>query len=115
MHAHGGQESTLLALNNVFYHWGSLIVPPGNTDPVLSAAGGNPYGASYPSGVDDASVSAEALAATHYQGYRLAQHAGLLVAGPAGSADGRDGRAGSADRPALAPYDPQAHYATDRS
>ena len=26
--AHGGQESTLLALNNVSYHWGCLIVPP---------------------------------------------------------------------------------------
>jgi NAD(P)H dehydrogenase (quinone) len=41
---HGGQESTLLALNNTFYHWGSLIVPPGYTNPVLYEAGGNPYG-----------------------------------------------------------------------
>lgn len=24
---HGGQESTILSLNNVFYHWGALIVP----------------------------------------------------------------------------------------
>lgn len=29
--AHGGQESTLLALGNTFYHWGGIIVPPGYT------------------------------------------------------------------------------------
>ena len=79
---HGGQESTLLALNNIFYHWGSVIVPPGYTHPVQYAAGGNPYGTSYPSGLDgDPSVTAEALTAAHYQGYRLAQYANLLVAG----------------------------------
>jgi NAD(P)H dehydrogenase (quinone) len=26
---HGGNEATILSLGNVFYHWGSLIVPPG--------------------------------------------------------------------------------------
>ena len=31
---HGGQESTLLALYNSFYHWGTFIVPPGYTDPI---------------------------------------------------------------------------------
>ena len=78
---HGGQESTLLSLNNIFYHWGSVIVPPGYTNPVEYAAGGNPYGTSYPSGLDgDPSVTAEALTAAHYQGYRLAQFASLLVA-----------------------------------
>lgn len=78
---HGGQESTLLALNNIFYHWGSVIVPPGYTNPAQYAAGGNPYGTSYPSGLDgDPSVTAEALTAAHYQGYRLAQYASLLVA-----------------------------------
>ena len=79
---HGGQESTILALNNVFYHWGCLIVPPGYTHAVLYPAGGNPYGASYPSGVQgDPSVSAEALTAAHYQGHRLAQYAARLVGG----------------------------------
>src|SRR6516165_4123975 len=29
--AHGGQESTILALNNTFYHWGSIVVPLGYT------------------------------------------------------------------------------------
>ena len=47
--AHGGQESTLLALYNVIYHWGGIIVPPGYTD-VLKFADGNPYGVSHVTG-----------------------------------------------------------------
>jgi NAD(P)H dehydrogenase (quinone) len=79
---HGGQESTLLALNNIFYHWGSLIVPPGYTHQVQYEAGGNPYGTSYESGLEgDLSVSGEALTAAHYQGFRLAQYARRLVSG----------------------------------
>jgi NAD(P)H dehydrogenase (quinone) len=105
---HGGQESTLLALNNIFYHWGSLIVPPGYTHEVLYAAGGNPYGTSYPSGIDgDRAVSAEALTAAHYQGYRLAGYARRLVASGAGPGGRRDGS--SPDPLALDPYDPP-HY-----
>ena len=95
--AHGGQESTLLALNNVFYHWGSVVVPPGYTHPVLYAAGGNPYGTSYASGSDDGSVTREALTAAHYQGHRLAQYASRLVT--------------RGDPLALAPYDPPSRYA----
>jgi NAD(P)H dehydrogenase (quinone) len=98
---HGGQESTLLALNNIFYHWGCLIVPPGYTHSVVDAAGGNPYGASFSAGADTA-VSAEALTAAHYQGHRLAQYAARLV-------PRRGGPARRHDRPsplALDPYDP---------
>ena len=47
---HGGQESTILALNNTFYHWGMVIVPLGYTVHEVFAAGGNPYGASFTSG-----------------------------------------------------------------
>jgi NAD(P)H dehydrogenase (quinone) len=112
INAHAGQESTLLAINNVFYHWGCLIVPPGFTHPVVTAAGGNPYGTSYVSQPGDDSVSGEALLAAHYQGYRLAQYARRLVAGPAGPSDGREG---TADPLAAAPYDPPTHYATDSS
>jgi NAD(P)H dehydrogenase (quinone) len=75
--AHGGQESTLLSLNNVFYHWGSVIVPPGYTHARVSASGGNPYGASWTSG-GDSGPDAAALEAAEYQGYRLAQVAGAL-------------------------------------
>jgi NAD(P)H dehydrogenase (quinone) len=66
MNTHGGQESTILALNNVFYHWGSLIVAPGYTDPLLFAAGGNPYGTSFTS--NDGPPSDATLEAARYQG-----------------------------------------------
>ncbi|SEN94592.1 NAD(P)H dehydrogenase (quinone) [Actinacidiphila rubida] len=75
---HGGQESTLLALNNVFYHWGCIIVPPGYTDPVLYAAGGNPYGTSWPSGGGETPDEAT-LAAANYQGRHLADIATRLA------------------------------------
>jgi NAD(P)H dehydrogenase (quinone) len=42
--AHGGQETTVQSLNNTFAHWGCIIVPPGYTDPITFASGGNPYG-----------------------------------------------------------------------
>ncbi len=77
---HGGQESTLLALHNVFCHWGSVIVPPGYTDPLLFPAGGNPYGTSFVSGVQGIRPSAETLAAARYQGRRLAEVASHLSA-----------------------------------
>lgn len=78
MNRHGGQESTLLALNNTFYHWGSVIVPPGYTDELLFAAGGNPYGTSWPSGAGEGPDS-NALAAARYQGTRLARFAARLA------------------------------------
>ena len=65
LNEHGGQESTILALNNVFYHWGCLIVPPGYSSDVLYAAGGNPYGTS---ASGSGSPSGAVLAAARYQG-----------------------------------------------
>jgi NAD(P)H dehydrogenase (quinone) len=76
---HGGQESTILALNNVFYHWGSLIVPPGYTDAVVSAAGGNPYGASWASGGGEG-PNEHCVAAAVHQGRRLARITSALLA-----------------------------------
>lgn len=76
--AHGGNEATLLAVNNVFYHWGSVIVPPGYTDELLYAAGGNPYGTSHAGSAGD--PSSETLAAARYQGRRLAEVAAKLAA-----------------------------------
>jgi NAD(P)H dehydrogenase (quinone) len=70
---HGGSEATILSLGNVFYHWGALIVPPGYTDPVVYAAGGNPYGTSYVTGPTGDGPDATALEAAEYQGRRLAQ------------------------------------------
>src|SRR5919107_729274 len=50
--AHGGQESTLLSLYNVIYHFGGLIVPPGYTDPV-KFTDGNPSGVGKVAGPDN--------------------------------------------------------------
>ncbi|MEU4220236.1 NAD(P)H:quinone oxidoreductase [Actinoplanes sp. NPDC026623] len=85
---HGGSEATILALGNVFYHWGALIVPPGFTDATVYAAGGNPYGTVSTGG---AGPDAAALDAARYQGQRLANFAvrlkgAPLVAGAAQSA-----------------------------
>lgn len=78
MNPHGGQESTVLALNNVFYHWGAIIVPVGYTDPSVFAAGGNPYGTSNTAS-QDGSVTEEVLAAARHQGARLARFAALIA------------------------------------
>jgi NAD(P)H dehydrogenase (quinone) len=78
MNPHGGQESTILALNNAFYHWGAIIVPVGYTDPSIYAAGGNPYGTSNTANTD--TVSEAVLQAATYQGARLARVAQQLIA-----------------------------------
>ena len=78
---HGGSEATILSLSNVFYHWGALIVPPGYTDPVVYAAGGNPYGTSSVTGPAGDGPDAAALEAARYQGRRLTQTAIRLLAG----------------------------------
>ncbi|WP_102028985.1 NAD(P)H:quinone oxidoreductase type IV [Salirhabdus sp. Marseille-P4669] len=49
---HGGQEATVLALYTSMMHWGTILVPPGYSDPVLFGAGGNPYGTSVSQGQD---------------------------------------------------------------
>jgi NAD(P)H dehydrogenase (quinone) len=77
-YAHGGQETTLMTIYNMMYHWGAIIVPPSYTDPAIGKAGGNPYGTSYtdPRGGE---LPAEVLAAARYQGVRLARYAGVLA------------------------------------
>ena len=86
---HGGSEATILSLGNVFYHWGSLIVPPGYTDPAVFAGGGNPYGASAFGAPSEAGPDRAALDAARHQGRRLAEVAGRLLAGAAsGAANG---------------------------
>jgi NAD(P)H dehydrogenase (quinone) len=77
MNPHGGQESTILALNNVFYHWGCIIVPVGYTDQSIYAAGGNPYGTSNTANQD--TIAEAVLKAAFYQGSRIARVAALLV------------------------------------
>lgn len=91
---HGGSEATILSLGNVFYHWGALIVPPGFTDPVVYAAGGNPYGTSLVTSTNEDGPDAAVLEAARYQGRRLAQITiRLLGGGGATDAAAGDGNA----------------------
>ena len=78
--AHGGQESTLLAMGNTFYHWGGIIVPPGYTDPVQFKTG-NPYGSSHVAG--DGPPTETVLEAARYQARRAVDTAAALKAGRA--------------------------------
>jgi len=80
MTTHGGQESTILALNNTLYHWGMLILPLGYTASEVFNAGGNPYGASYTSGKEVSGPDARAQAVARYQGQRLARYAEVVSA-----------------------------------
>ncbi|MGW4205038.1 NAD(P)H:quinone oxidoreductase [Streptomyces sp. NPDC004726] len=79
--SHGGQESTLLALNNTFYHWGAIIVPPGYADPVQFATGnGNPYGTSHISH-DTVPPGEENLSAIEFQARRMVEITTALKSG----------------------------------
>lgn len=77
---HGGQESTILALNNTFYHWGSIVLPLGYTVSEVFNGGGNPYGASYTSGTRVDQPDAETRAVAAAQGRRLARVARVIAA-----------------------------------
>jgi NAD(P)H dehydrogenase (quinone) len=89
---HGGQEATILALNNTLYHWGMLILPLGYTVKEVFAAGGNPYGTSFVTGHTVTGPDEQALAVARYQGHRLARFSGVIAQGR------RDG-AFAVDRP----------------
>ncbi|GAA3568592.1 NAD(P)H:quinone oxidoreductase [Amycolatopsis ultiminotia] len=77
--AHGGLESTVLATNNIFYHWGAIVVPLGYADPHLLESG-NPYGGSFVSR-KSAAPDEPALGALRRQGTRLATITTNLTAG----------------------------------
>ena len=76
---HGGQESTLLAMYNMLYHWGAIIVPPGYTDDAVFAAGGNPYGMSVTA--TGAPLSVAEMAAARYLARRVVLVTRWIVAG----------------------------------
>ncbi|RJQ75401.1 NAD(P)H:quinone oxidoreductase [Pseudonocardiaceae bacterium YIM PH 21723] len=77
---HGGQESTILAINNTFYHWGSIIVAPGYADPIQFEAG-NPYGTSHISSNGQNPPSETNLAAISFQARRVVDIASALKRG----------------------------------
>ena len=80
--AHGGQESTLLGLNNVFIHWGGIIVTPGYTDPA-KFADGNPYGTSHTSNNAEIAPDDTAATAAAIQARRVVTVTSQLLAGRA--------------------------------
>ena len=91
---HGGQESSILALNNTFYHWGAIVLPLGYTAHEVFNGGGNPYGTSFTSDHHGTGPDEDTLAVARAQGTRLARVArvigsarddGLLTARPASS------------------------------
>ncbi|MGC4813278.1 NAD(P)H:quinone oxidoreductase [Micromonospora sp. DT228] len=80
MTAHGGQESTLLALYNTIHHFGGLVVAPGYTDP-LKFADGNPYGVSHVTGgSNDAPLGDAQLNALDHMAQRVVKIANKLAA-----------------------------------
>ncbi|MFC9972052.1 NAD(P)H:quinone oxidoreductase [Spirillospora sp. NPDC127200] len=83
---HGGQESTILAINNTFYHWGAIVVPPGYADPVQFQMG-NPYGTSHTSNNGEDMPGEVELAAVSFQVSRMVEIAAALRAGR-GALDG---------------------------
>src|ERR1700710_1511579 len=78
--AHGGQESTLLALYNSMYHFGGFIVPPGYPDGIKSA-GGTPYGPSHVSANGANPPNDTDLASASYSGRRVAEVAAQFKRG----------------------------------
>ena len=80
--AHGGQESTLLALYNTVHHFGGIVVTPGYTDPVQFITG-NPYGTSHVAGQGDIPVSDDTRTAARYQGTRVTRLTAARVASQA--------------------------------
>jgi len=79
--AHGGQESTLISLFNVMYHWGAIVVTPGYTDEAVFGAGGNPYGVSS-TDREGGPTERERIAARHLA-TRVVEKAGALAQNPA--------------------------------
>lgn len=79
--AHGGQESTLLALYNTIHHFGGIIVPPGYTDPVKFTEG-NPYGVGHVTGAgNDIELGTAQLDALDHMAERAISVARRLNAG----------------------------------
>ena len=80
MTEHGGQESTILALNNTLYHWGAIVLPLGYTVHEVFNGGANPYGTSYTSDHRVDGPDEETLIVARAQGARLARVAAAIAA-----------------------------------
>ncbi|GAA4572803.1 NAD(P)H:quinone oxidoreductase [Micromonospora coerulea] len=81
--SHGGQESTLLSMFTIFYHWGGIVVTPGYTEPSQYTSG-NPYGASHTSNNGETAPDDIARTATSLTVRRAVQIGTALKKGLAG-------------------------------
>jgi NAD(P)H dehydrogenase (quinone) len=77
--AHGGQESTLLALYNSIHHFGGITVTPGYTDPA-KFVDGNPYGTSHVDAQGNNPVNDATRTAARIQAERVVKIAAQLKA-----------------------------------
>ena len=75
--AHGGQESTLLALYNSIHHFGGVTVTPGFTDPA-KFVDGNPYGTSHVDAQGNNPVNDTTRTAARIQAERVVKIAAQL-------------------------------------
>jgi NAD(P)H dehydrogenase (quinone) len=82
--AHGGQESTLLALYNSVHHFGGIIASPGYTD-ATKFADGNPYGTSHVDAQGQNPVDDTTRAAARVQAERVVRITRALKVGRAAS------------------------------
>lgn len=80
--AHGGQESTLLALYNTIHHFGGIIVAPGYTEG-SKFVDGNPYGTSHVDAQGQIKVGDETRTAASVQARRVVKVAQSLKNGVA--------------------------------
>ena len=78
--AHGGHESTLLALYNTVMHFGGILVAPGYTDPIKFEEG-NPYGVSNVEGEEPGEVVDEVEQALTHRVERTVRVAAALRTG----------------------------------
>lgn len=76
----GGQESTIIAINNTFYHWGAIIVSPGYADPSQFQFA-NPYGVFFTSNNRELKPGEVAMTAARFQGRRVGEVAARFLAG----------------------------------
>jgi NAD(P)H dehydrogenase (quinone) len=88
---HGGHETTITAINNTFYHWGSIIVSPAYAE-ASQFQSGNPYGVSFTSNNGELDPDETALTAAKFQGRRVVEVARQFLAGrhTPQDAEGRD-------------------------
>ncbi|NLU67116.1 NAD(P)H:quinone oxidoreductase [Streptomyces sp. HNM0574] len=78
--AHGGQESTLLALYNSFHHFGGIVAAPGYTDG-SKFVDGNPYGTSHVDAQGNNPVDDVSRTAARVQSERVLRIAAALKSG----------------------------------